>query len=68
MSEFVCWFSYDIWAYIPAQNEGETRWMVIVYIDKQQWTAIVTFRGRSIRLIFVSAIAVIAYGMIGALH
>ena len=42
--------------------------MVIGYIDKQQWTAIVTFRGRSIRLIFVSAIAVIAYGMIGALH
>ena len=37
----------------PAQNEGKTRWMVIGYIDKQQWTAIVTFRGRSIRLISV---------------
>ena len=38
---------------IPAQNEGDARWMVIGYIDKQQWTAIITFRGRSIRLISV---------------
>ena len=38
---------------IPARNEGETRWMVIGHIEGLQWTAIVTIRGESIRLISV---------------
>jgi len=36
---------------IPARNEGETRWMVIGQIAQRHWTAIITVRGESIRII-----------------
>jgi hypothetical protein len=38
---------------IPARNEGETRWMVIGQIAQSHWTAIITVRGESIRIISV---------------
>jgi uncharacterized DUF497 family protein len=38
---------------IPAKLEDETRFLVIGIIEKQHWSAIVTYRNANIRLISV---------------
>lgn len=38
---------------IPAKTEDEPRYLVIGLIDDRQWSAVMTYRGASIRLISV---------------
>lgn len=38
---------------IPAKTEDEPRYLVIGLIDDKHWSAVVTYRGASIRLISV---------------
>ena len=38
---------------IPAKNEGEPRFLVIGQILGKHWSAVITYRGTSIRLISV---------------
>ena len=38
---------------IPAKTEGETRFLVIGKIAEKHWSAVITYRGTSIRLISV---------------
>ncbi|OFC68791.1 BrnT family toxin [Alteromonas confluentis] len=38
---------------IPAKTEDEPRFVVIGLIGKKHWTAVITYRGYNIRIIFV---------------
>ncbi len=38
---------------IPVMTEGETRFLVIGFLDGKHWSAVVTYRGVNIRLISV---------------
>lgn len=38
---------------IPAQTEDEPRYLVIGLIDGKHWSAVITYRGKNIRLISV---------------
>ncbi len=38
---------------IPVKPEDEPRFLVVGLIDGKHWTAVITYRGGNIRLIFV---------------
>ena len=38
---------------IPAKTEDEARWLVIGLVDDKHWSAVITYRGKTIRLISV---------------
>lgn len=36
---------------IPARSEDEMRWLVVAVIDGKHWSAVITHRGRRVRLV-----------------